>query len=489
MASEILGLFTSPEEYQMRQQQAQQQGLQNRALQFAQLNPFEKANYGIFQGAGQLGQAAGSLFGVQDPQLRKITMRQQMISGTSPTGSNLPALDFTDPVALRRASAFALQQNRDPEFAEFLAKKAEEVALNQATITAKLREKPANVAASVQAAETRADAMRNLNRLKKAQKENPTPEGADEIAYYENIVNSLPIKTEGLVREQQIARDLALAEGPEDSDAYKTAYAKNLRDLTTKAAQEKLGEFERVLNSRYPANNPENADKRAQLMDQFLANEITGRKTGKGTKVDIGGINLDTGKAGEAAGKKVGEELIDVKNKQSALDSIADAKAILKQGIYAGAYGPAGKIVAKYTGIGSKDKVARTEEFVSYIGNVVIPRLKEFGGNDSEQELKYLNNVMGGNLEMEPAALSRILDRAERNIKRGMDRLRAQAETSETKKPLTSLVPRGVDNTERPSEPAMTLPNAAPAPAAAPSGVPKATKRWNPQLRKLEVIK
>lgn len=193
MASEILGLFTSPEEYQMRQQQAQQQGMQNRALQFAQLNPFEKASYGIYQGAGQLGQAAGSLFGVQDPQLRKITMRQQMISGTSPLGSNLPALDFTDPVALRRASAFALQENRDPEFAEFLAKKAEEVQLNQATITAKLREKPANVAASVQAAEARADAMRNIDRLKKAQKENPTPEGADEIAYYENIVKALPI--------------------------------------------------------------------------------------------------------------------------------------------------------------------------------------------------------------------------------------------------------------------------------------------------------
>ena len=56
------------------------------------------------------------------------------------------------------------------EFAEFLAKKAEEVQLNQATITAKLREKPANVAASVQAADARADAMRNIDRLKKAQK-------------------------------------------------------------------------------------------------------------------------------------------------------------------------------------------------------------------------------------------------------------------------------------------------------------------------------
>jgi len=265
---------------------------------------------------------------------------------------------------------------------------------------------------------------------------------------------------------------LALAEGPEDSDAYKTAYAKNLRDLTDKATQEKSGEFERVLNARYPEKNPENAAKRAELMDQFLANEITGRKTKGSTEVKVG---IDTGKASEAAGKIIGEKLAGVPEKQSALDSLSDAQGILKQGIYAGAYGPAGKFAAKYTGLGSADKLARTEAFTAYIGNVVIPRLRDFGGSDSNEELKYLRDVTGGNIELEPAALKLILEQAERNIKRGMERLRTQAESGEAKKPLSTLVPRSVDNTGRPSEPAMTM--------------PKATKRWNPQLRKLEVIK
>jgi hypothetical protein len=133
MASEILGLFTSPEEYQMRQQQAQQ----NRALQFAQLNPFEKASYGIYQGAGQLGQAAGSLFGIEDPQLKKITARQQLLTGTSPMGSNLPALDFTNPVALREAARFALQQNRDPEFAQYLINASYDLEKNMADMRSK----------------------------------------------------------------------------------------------------------------------------------------------------------------------------------------------------------------------------------------------------------------------------------------------------------------------------------------------------------------
>jgi len=429
----------------------------------------QKASYGAYQAGRGLADIGGRLFGMEDPQLQKISMRQQMISGTNPLGSNLPALDFTDPVALRQASAFALQRNRDPEFAQFLQKKADEVEKARVDIEAKKREKPANVTQSVQNALTRADAMQNITRLKKGPE---TPETADAIAYFENILNSLPVKTEGLVREQQLAGDFALAKGPEGSDAYKAEYTKKLGELTSKATQEKLGEFERILNSRYPENIPENATKRAELMDQFLANEITGRKTKGSTEVKVG---IDTGKAGEAAGKIIGEKLAGVPEKQSALDSLSDAQGMLKQGIYAGAYGPAGKFAAKYVGLGSKDKLARTEAFTAYMGNVVIPRLKDFGGNDSEQELKYLRDVTGGDIELEPAALKLILEQAERNIKRGMERLRTQAESGEAKKPLSNLVPRGVDNTKRPSEPAMTM--------------PKATKRWNPQLRKLEVIK
>jgi hypothetical protein len=127
MASEILGLFTSPEEYQMRQQQAQQ----NRALQFAQLNPFEKASYGIYQGAGQLGQATGSLFGMQDPQLRKISMRQQMLTGAN----GGVGIDLKDPNSMLRAAEVA--QQFDPEFAQGLIIAANDLAKNMADMRAK----------------------------------------------------------------------------------------------------------------------------------------------------------------------------------------------------------------------------------------------------------------------------------------------------------------------------------------------------------------
>ena len=102
MASEILGLFTTPEDYQMRQQQAQQ----NRALQFAQLDPFERASYGIYKGAGQLAGAGAQLFGMQDPQLRMISQRQALSQ----------EIDPSDPESIMRAARKAVQLN-DQQFA------------------------------------------------------------------------------------------------------------------------------------------------------------------------------------------------------------------------------------------------------------------------------------------------------------------------------------------------------------------------------------
>jgi hypothetical protein len=79
--SDILGLFTTPEQYQQAQQQAQQA----QAIQFANLDPMARANYGTFLAGQRLGGAIGGALGGQDPQLKLISQRQQILGMIDPT--------------------------------------------------------------------------------------------------------------------------------------------------------------------------------------------------------------------------------------------------------------------------------------------------------------------------------------------------------------------------------------------------------------------
>jgi hypothetical protein len=172
-------------------------------------------------------------------------------------------------------------------------------------------------------------------------------------------------------------------------------------------------------------------------MNDFIDSDIKGKSKGTGN-VMIGSIGMDTGKAGEAAGKVIGEQIALIEKKYEAIDYIKGAKTKLSQGINAGIYGPTKQFVTKATGgmIGSKEKVINTEKFLSDIGNTVIPRLSEFGGNDSVEELKYLRDVMAGNITLEPEAIKGILDDAEIKIKRGIERLERQKASAGTKEGL-----------------------------------------------------
>ena len=100
MATDIVqSLFgVTPQSYQ-RQQDALAEA---RALRFAELDPMQQATYGIYRGAGQLGGALGRALGGEDPELARITARQQIAS----------QLDFNDPTSIQRARE-ALRQSND----------------------------------------------------------------------------------------------------------------------------------------------------------------------------------------------------------------------------------------------------------------------------------------------------------------------------------------------------------------------------------------
>jgi len=105
MASEILGLFTSPQQYQQQQQDL----ARSRAMEFARLDPFQQANAAIGQGAYGLAGAIGGALGGVDPQLQKITQRQQILG----------MIDPANPDSYAQAIQVALQ-NGDREAAFLL---------------------------------------------------------------------------------------------------------------------------------------------------------------------------------------------------------------------------------------------------------------------------------------------------------------------------------------------------------------------------------
>ena len=82
--------------------------------------------------------------------------------------------------------------------------------------------------------------------------------------------------------------------------------------------------------------------------------------------------------------------------------------------------------------------------------------------------MKYLNRIIGGDLEIEPQALKRILERAEAKIRRGIERLRKQAESGENKKSLTTTLLPAEDEPPPPPR--------------------KPTKRFNKSTGKLETV-
>lgn len=90
MANIVPSLFgVTPQSYQ----QAQQDRIDAQALRYAQLDPFQQAQYGLVRSGNMLGGAIGGALGGQDPELQRITRRQQIAS----------QIDFSSPASIQQA--------------------------------------------------------------------------------------------------------------------------------------------------------------------------------------------------------------------------------------------------------------------------------------------------------------------------------------------------------------------------------------------------
>lgn len=118
----------------------------------------------------------------------------------------------------------------------------------------------------------------------------------------------------------------------------------------------------------------------------------------------------------KAFGRKEGARLSnDLELRPAKIESVKateDGLRLLDEGIHTGLFADMRKNLDKgYGAIAGKEpeKAARTEQFISHIGNLVTAGLKLFGGSDTVEEMKYLQKIMAGDITMEPTALRNVL--------------------------------------------------------------------------------
>ena len=413
MASEILGLFTTPEQYQLAQQQAQQA----QAIQYANLDPMARANYGTFLAGQQLGGAIGGALGGEDPQLKMISQRQQLASQLNPN----------DPNSYMKIAEIAAQSG-DQQFAIAVADAGRKAMSEYALIQQRTRERQG------------ADPFQQIIRSGKY-----TPES---LAKYQESQNVADLVLLEKTKDDVVVVGNALVSKTTGQPIYQGEKPEKYSDFARKLIEAGL--------------TPDTEPFQRRMLD-YINQETKGAAQGKGN-VFVGGISVDTGAAAKAAGKVIGENVANIESQYSLKTGVGDALKLIDKGIYAGAYGPEKGFIAKFTGIGDPKKVQNTEVFLANIGEIVIPRLQQFGGNDSNEELKYLQKVVAGDQRLEPESMRRILASAEKKIANNIARLQKQAESGKTGEAL-------------PLQPIQSIPSQ-----------PKPTKRYNPQTKKVESI-
>lgn len=343
-------------------QAQRQQAAQAQAMRYAQMNPAEQVNYGGYMAGNQVGNALMGMMGAKDPELEKANMVNSLVKET----------DMTDLDSVKG-----------------LAQKL------------------------TQAGATR-EAMALLPRIDSLQSKAEDRQNKLDVAASKKTDIVLELVKSGKYKPASIAKfkesgdmsDLEMIDGTKTDrkTSWQTINGKRV------LVDDQTGEEIKVAGSAGKSLGEELGAGLGQL-----GNVLAGAFAKKQAEY-----------TGSETGKEIGKQTAMVQGKYDALTALGEAQKALTSGIYAGGYGPFEEVIAKYSPIGSNKRLENTELYRTVIGEVVIPRLQEFGGNDSVEELKYLRQVMAGETTLEPKVLARRLASAEAKIKAGIARLEQQ---------------------------------------------------------------
>jgi hypothetical protein len=360
-------------------EQAQAEVDRQKAMEFANLNPQQRMASGIYQGITGIGRALG----VKDPMLEQASKLRETASQFDTTTAE-GMMQYAQ--ALQKMGNVAAAQQAALQARQMMVQEAKIAQTEAETAETKRKGTTASAAASSRAA-----------------------------ALMKRFPDMSEDEAKGLSEDPKIVSELLRVP--------KTVAAKT--DVVT-------------ANGRKLLINSETGE---TIKDLGAAGKGLEESLGTGLAQVAGFVAKKQGEAAASAGGKVvGEATGMIQGKEDALSAVRSARDLLSKGIYTAGYGPMQEAVAKFTPIGSKERLANTEQYRALIGEVVIPRLQEFGGNDSVEELRYLRQVVGGEVVLEKKALERILQQAETKIQRGIKRVQDQQSAVQEGKPLPTGV-------------------------------------------------
>jgi hypothetical protein len=267
MADTVMSLFgVTPESYQAEREAA----LYKQAADYAQLDPFQRANMGLYMAGNRLGGAVGGMFGAEDPGLVRIRQNQELLQG----------VDLSDPAALRAAAQKAMSSGNYGAASQ-LAQKALDVEAKQAS--------------------TKKDIAETQTKL-----------------------------TDKLTPEQKNAAGLADTVAQRGTPEWSKAYGDSLKELTARA--DTKTEFERILGSLGLSPEQEKAY-RQQWVTAKLNPDPSGMKSLQAALVNLQvqqvQDKLDTAREAKAVEKKTA--INKLSDAESALDtSLSTAAKALK---------------------------------------------------------------------------------------------------------------------------------------------------------------
>ncbi|CAB5222692.1 hypothetical protein UFOVP371_26 [uncultured Caudovirales phage] len=358
--------------------------LREQAMQYAQLDPFQRATAGIYQGANQLGGVVGGMLGGQDPELMRVKQRQSLMQG----------INLSEPSSIKQGIEAAMQNN-DYALANELntryqasVKAALEARKTEAEIAAKnataLKENKLSVPADIVKAQREAALRQDIRTLEN----NDDPEALQTKKVLEDELSALTRGKEVNPSELATLFNEQSKLDPIKDKAKYDAYTAKIKKLTTpvKSIGEQLGEGLGLLgNALAPALKKE------------------GEGTGEFAVKDFNTLGSSVA-AGTASKRNV--KIIQENLNKAFTGSFSDSKTAISSALVG---------LGLPVGTDIKDAVSATQLINAMGTRYVFPLVKNFPGSLAAKELDRLEKTAPNSLQ-QPETITRLVSLLEADI-------------------------------------------------------------------------